>query len=323
MNMEYKVLWIDDNPSQEFIDIASEMYGLDIINKLSYNSGIEWLKENKDICFAVILDVNCKVDDNSSITSMDVFTDYHRDVLALCEKPLIPWFVYTAGDFKGIESLISIIPSRKRNWDLGRKYYNKPADRKELLSRVQKAVEHREFYDVLKKYEDVLSNYNDDILKRLTRILIAIETNEIANPSIMNEIRKVLEYIIPHLKERGLIPHDITTLSTLRYFLWKLSEVDPMLVPKFISFGFSACIETCQNGSHASNISNDNELQNLLVDKMLNNNKSPYLIRSTVFTMLNFLDWASQLPKNHEETDVLRNKVNSFNIEYKKNKKDN
>ena len=33
MNMEYKVLWIDDNPSQEFIDIASEMYGLDIIMK--------------------------------------------------------------------------------------------------------------------------------------------------------------------------------------------------------------------------------------------------------------------------------------------------
>ena len=56
--MGYQVLWIDNEPSLEFIDVAFEIYGLDIIHKGSYTSGIEWLKENKDICFAVILDVN-------------------------------------------------------------------------------------------------------------------------------------------------------------------------------------------------------------------------------------------------------------------------
>lgn len=312
--MEYQVLWIDNDPSSEFIDVASEIYGLNIINRLSYTSGIEWLKENKDICFAVILDVNCKVDDNSNITSMDAFIDYHRDVLELCEKPRIPWFVYTAGDYKGVDHLASIIPSRRRNWDLGRKYYNKPADRKALLTKVREAVEHREFYDVLKKYEDVLSHFQNDILRRLTRILIAIETNGTDNVSIMTDIRKLQEDTILYLKEHGLFPDTIKTLNDAYWFLGELCKKDELLVPKFISYGFRASVEATQNGSHSSNLFSRDGRDNLVVDKLLSANKLPYLIRNTVFEMLNFLSWASQLANTINEIDALRDKVNSFNI---------
>lgn len=315
--MGYQVLWIDDKPSLEFIDVAFEIYGLDIINKLSYTSGIEWLKENKDICLAVILDVNCKVDDNSNITSMDAFTDYHRDVLELCDDPRIPWFVYTAGDFKGVEHLASIIPSRRRNWDLGRKYYNKPADRKDLLKKVKEAVEHREFYDVLKKYEDVLSHYHNDILKRLTRILIAIETNGTDNASIMTDIRKLQEDTILYLIEHGLFPNTIKTLNDAYRFLADICKKDELLVPKFISYGFRASVEATQNGSHSSNLLSRDGRDNLVVDKLLSANKLPYLIRNTVYEMLNFLNWASQLANTPDEINALRDKVNSLNIEMK------
>lgn len=315
--MGYQVLWIDDKPSLEFIDVAFEIYGLDIINKLSYTSGIEWLKENKDICLAVILDVNCKVDDNSNITSMDAFTDYHRDVLELCDDPRIPWFVYTAGDFKGVEHLASIIPSRRRNWDLGRKYYNKPADRKDLLKKVKEAVEHREFYDVLKKYEDVLSHYHNDILKRLTRILIAIETNGTDNASIMTDIRKLQEDTILYLIEHGLFPNTIKTLNEAYRFLAGICQKDELLVPKFISYGFRASVEATQNGSHSSNLLSRDGRDNLVVDKLLSANKLPYLIRNTVYEMLNFLNWASQLANTPDEINALRDKVNSLNIEMK------
>lgn len=315
--MGYQVLWIDNEPSLEFIDVAFEIYGLDIINKLSYTSGIEWLKENKYICLAVILDVNCKVDDNSNITSMDAFIDYHRDVLELCENPRIPWFVYTAGDFKGVEHLASIIPSRRRNWDLGRKYYNKPADRKDLLKKVKEAVEHREFYDVLKKYEDVLSHYHNDILKRLTRILIAIETNGTDNASIMTDIRKLQEDTILYLIEHGLFPNTIKTLNEAYRFLADICKKDELLVPKFISYGFRASVEATQNGSHSSNLSSRDGRDNLVVDKLLSANKLPYLIRNTVYEMLNFLNWASQLANTPDEINALRDKVNSLNIEMK------
>lgn len=315
--MECKVLWIDDTRSQEFIDVASEIYGLDIIHERSYNSGVEWLKENKDICFAVILDVNCKVDDNSDITSMDAFIDYHRDVLELCENPRIPWFVYTAGDFKGVEHLASIIPARRRNWDLGRKYYNKPADRKDLLKKVKEAVEHREFYDVLKKYEDVLSHYHNDMLKRLTRILIAIETNGTDNVSIMTDIRKLQEDTILYLIEHGLFPNTIKTLNEAYWFLGEICKKDELLVPKFISYGFRASVEATQNGSHSSNLSSRDGRDNLVVDKLLSANKLPYLIRNTVYEMLNFLNWASQLANTPDEINALRDKVNSFNIAMK------
>lgn len=315
--MEYQVLWIDDKKSQEFIDVASEIYGLDIIHKYSYTSGIEWLKENKDICFAVILDVNCKVDDNSDRTSMDAFISGHKKVLELCKNPLIPWFVYTAGDFEGLEYLAKCLLSERRNWDLGRKYYNKPADRKDLLKKVKEAVEHREFYDVLKKYEDVLSHYHNDMLKRLTRILIAIETNGTDNVSIMTDIRKLQEDTILYLIEHGLFPNTIKTLNDAYRFLCEICKKDELLVPKFISYGFRASVEATQNGSHSSNLSSRDGRDNLVVDKLLSANKLPYLIRNTVYEMLNFLNWASQLANTPDEINALRDKVNSLNIEMK------
>lgn len=317
--MEYQVLWIDDNKSQEFIDVASEIYGLDIIHKCSYTSGIEWLKENKDICFAVILDVNCKVDDNSDRTSMDAFISGHKKVLELCKNPLIPWFVYTAGDFEGLEYLAKCLLSERRNWDLGRQYYNKPADRKALLKKVKEAVVHREFYDVLKKYEDVLSHYHNDMLKRLTRILIAIETNGTDNVSIMTDIRKLQEDTILYLIEHGLFPNTIKTLNEAYWFLGEICKKDELLVPKFISYGFRASVEATQNGSHSSNLSSRDGRDNLVVDKLLSANKLPYLIRNTVYEMLNFLTWASLLPQTDEEIDNLRRKIETFNINLKKN----
>lgn len=315
--MEYQVLWIDDNKSQEFIDVASEIYGLDIIHRGSYTSGIEWLKENKDICFAVILDVNCKVDDNSDRTSMDAFISGHKKVLELCKNPLIPWFVYTAGDFEGLEYLAKCLLSERRNWDLGRQYYNKPADRKALLKKVKEAVVHREFYDVLKKYEDVLSHYHNDMLKRLTRILIAIETNGTDNVSIMTDIRKLQEDTILYLIEHGLFPNTIKTLNKAYWFLGEICKKDELLVPKFISYGFRASVEATQNGSHSSNLSSRDGRDNLVVDKLLSANKLPYLIRNTVYEMLNFLNWASQLANTPDEINALRDKVNSFNIAMK------
>ena len=311
--MTYKVLWIDDNPSQAFIDDAFESYDLDIVNKISYKSGIEWLRENKNSCFAVILDVNCKIDDCSVNTSMDVFTDYHRDVLELCQNPVIPWFVYTAGDFEGAEQISRIIPSRHRNWDLGRKYYNKPADRKELLTKVRKAVEHRGFYDILIKYEDILEKYSD-VRVRLINILTVVENGVTDDAAIMTDIRKVLEAMVPYLKEHGLLPKKVRKLSAVGYFMKQLSHEAPMIMPKFIVYGFMSCCEVCQNGSHLSNVSSANGNNNLIVDEMLTKDKMPYLIRSTVYSLLNFMSWASKLPSSKDEIDALRNIIESYNI---------
>ena len=83
--MKYNVLWIDDKPSTEFMAYAYEEYDLNIINKTCYVKGVEWLKENQTTCFGVILDVNCKIDDDDNDnTSMEAFTEYHRDIINLC-----------------------------------------------------------------------------------------------------------------------------------------------------------------------------------------------------------------------------------------------
>ena len=186
-----------------------------------------------------------------------------------------------------------------------------------MLKKVKEAVVHREFYDVLKKYEDVLSHYHNDMLKRLTRILIAIETNGTDNVSIMTDIRKLQEDTILYLIEHGLFPNTIKTLNEAYWFLGEICKKDDLLVPKFISYGFRASVEATQNGSHSSNLSSRDGRDNLVVDKLLSANKLPYLIRNTVYEMLNFLNWASQLANTPDEINALRDKVNSFNIAMK------
>ena len=65
MRHKLSVLWIDDAPTVPFADLAEEVFGIDIHNELNYADGIFSLKANLKSCDAVILDVNCKLQDNA------------------------------------------------------------------------------------------------------------------------------------------------------------------------------------------------------------------------------------------------------------------
>lgn len=308
--MKYNVLWIDDKPSTEFMAYAYEEYDLNIINKTCYVKGVEWLKENQTTCFGVILDVNCKIDDDDNDnTSMEAFTEYHRDIINLCSSPFIPWFVYTAGDYEGVDSLDKIIPQRNRYWD-DRKYYNKPSDIDVLLEKVKKCASRCQYYDIIKKYEDVFIKYSN-VQERLLRILLVVENNDTKDATVYTDIRKVVEKaVLPYLHNHGLLPDDVIKISQVGPYLGKLSKEDDTLVPKFISFGWGAFTEAIQKGSHDS----AEDKSNLVVDELTTKGLMPYLIRSTVYTFLNFLIWASMLPQTKEGIDNLRKRIESFNI---------
>ena len=109
MKPKLSVLWIDDAPTVSFEDLA-EFFDIDIHNELNYSDGISWLRANLKSCDAVILDVNCKCQNNAEIPSMDVFCENLDLIKELCnEDHFIPWFVYSAGDYDGEEHLTHIL----------------------------------------------------------------------------------------------------------------------------------------------------------------------------------------------------------------------
>ena len=312
--MKYNVLWIDDNPSEEFMNCAFDDYDLNIINKLCYDDGIEWLKTHQDECWAVIMDVNCKIkNSNSENASIQAFVECHRTVEKLCSDPFIPWFVYTAGDYDGVEGLKMAISDADRWWD-DRKYYDKPDDWDTLLKNIKVVIKRLPAYEVISKYKDVFSSF-PNISDRLLKILVILEDGDTRNTDVYNVIRKSLEEgVIPYLSEHGLLPKDVKQINQVGRILRKISEVEPILVPKFISFGWSAMTEITQNGSHAKNRKHQDDSTNLVIDELTRTGKMPYLIRSTVYTLLNFMHWASLLPQTPEEIDNLRKKIQDFNI---------
>jgi hypothetical protein len=95
----------------------------------------------------------------------------------------------------------------------------------------------------------------------------------------------------------------------------RINKKDPFLVPKFISYGWGTFAETTQNGSHANNKRYKDDSINLVVDQLTREGKMPYLIRSTVYTFLNFLIWASMLPQTADEIEQLRLDIAQLNVE--------
>ena len=306
--MKYNVLWIDDNPSEEFMNCAFDDYDLNIINKVCYDDGIEWLRTHQDECWAVIMDVNCKTKNtDAENASVQAFVEGHKKVEKLCSEPLIPWFFYTAGDYDGVDGLNMAISDEERWWD-DRKYYDKPGDWDTLLKNIKVVIKRLPAYEVISKYKDVFSSF-PNISDRLLKILVILEDGDTRNTDVYNVIRKSLEEgVIPYLSEHGLLPKDVKQINQVGRILRKISEVEPILVPKFISFGWSAMTEITQNGSH------QDDSTNLVIDELTRTGKMPYLIRSTVYTLLNFMLWASLLPQTPEEIDNLRKKIQDFNI---------
>lgn len=312
--MTYKVLWIDDVQNEEFI-IEAESYDLDIEQKLCYNDGIAWLKENRDFCSAVILDVNCKIsagdDEAPSITA---FSNCFHKIINMCsaERGQIPWFVYTAGDYDGVSMLDNFLPA-DLPWLEGKKYYSKPADRKELLSAIKRFVYVSDFVKIIDAYKDIFTAFPEKKERLLKLINGGIIQNNSKDASLLNESRKMLEYMMNYMRNHGLFPEHVNTLSNTQYYLGQIARKNELLVPKYISWGFTLCIETTQNGSHESQ-SPESVEPKLTVDAEVSAGKYPYMIRSIVYELLHLLSWIKTLPQSSDDIQALREKIKSLEI---------
>lgn len=322
--MAYKVLWIDDQPTETLQDLAGE-FELDIHVETCYNNGIKWLSKNQEICMAVILDVKCKItDDPTEVASRNAFREKWLDVVELCaQKKQIPWFVYTAGDYEGIEALQVMIPSRQ--------FYRKPMDMADLIKNISQAIDLSDMAMAVKKYGDVLNFYynqpnQEEIIKPLFRAIKIVEDNDNTNTSAFNDMRKVLGWATAYMRDHGLFPADLTRISSATYYLrnindqnlCKLRNKRPRkdIVPDYIRQSFETCSDVCNKGSHGEMEGSTDETNNLIVDKVVSHGYAPYLIRSTFYELMNILLWCKKLPTTEEEITALREKIALLEIPF-------
>lgn len=291
--VKLQVLWVDDMPSDAFINEAFK-YGLSLTVCTSVNGGIQLLKDKSKVWDAIILDANCKLTDNEQEQpSLKALKEAMNQLIHM--RTDIPWFVYTGGDYEGVEHLEYMI--KERSYD-DRLYYEKPKQRYELFDNVKKAVEANSSYIIRQKHSAVCSFYTD---ADLVDLLLKQDNEDFdTDTSIPNRVRQIIEWIMRYFDGRGLLSIPFTGTNIAKCSS-SLGEI-PQLVPIHVARSMHFCVEVCNNGSHGDEI-----IANIA------GGEAPYLNKSLILNLLNILQWCPSLKRYEKEE--LKKKVAQYQQE--------
>ena len=291
--VKLQVLWVDDMPSDAFINEAFK-YGLSLTVCTSVNGGIQLLKDKSKVWDAIILDANCKLTDNEQEQpSLKALKEAMNQLIHM--RTDIPWFVYTGGDYEGVEHLEYMI--KERSYD-DRLYYEKPKQRYELFNNVKKAVEANSSYIIRQKHSAVCSFYTD---ADLVDLLLKQDNEDFdTDTSIPNRVRQIIEWIMRYFDGRGLLSIPFTGTNIAKCSS-SLGEI-PQLVPIHVARSMHFCVEVCNNGSHGDEI-----IANIA------GGEAPYLNKSLILNLLNILQWCPSLKRYEKEE--LKKKVAQYQQE--------
>lgn len=274
------VLWIDDTPSEEFMNQGYKN-GLDIVPVTCVNSGLEALRDKSKTWDAIILDANCKIsNDEQEQPSLKALQNAIGELLRL--RTNIPWFVYTGGDYEGVEHLEYMI--KERLYD-DRLYYEKPKQRYDLFENIKKATAQKETIKIKQKYADILRFYNDSDFLNL---LMGFEGGGIDTDSnIPNRVREVLEAIMERLNNMGVLPilYNGTNLNECSVCIGMMKG----FIPTHIQECFRLCVNIANEGSHKES------------RKYIRENRAPYLNKVLISCLINILQWCSSLSGDKEQ----------------------
>ena len=108
-------------------------------------------------------------------------------------------------------------------------------------------------------------------------------------------MRAILDWLMVQLNEYGLlaVKHNGANLNACSVYLGKKELSD--YVPVHIQRSMHSCVEICNNGSHRIEIFN-----------YVQSGQAPFLIRSTVFELLNLLKWYNLLPRDAQSVAKMK-----------------
>lgn len=310
-NRNIVVFWIDEAPRKDFLE-RMHTAGMQVFHADNYVEGVEWLSnpKNRDMCDAVILDVNCKIHHTDTRESTNSFRDYSYRVMSRCEegKKHIPWFVFTTGS--GYDaSLLSAIPMRA--WTR-KQYYLKHTDQQQLINDIRELTKHADNIALRERYAGIFDLCSDEALNiRLQEIIRKVEDEQnFSDTTVFNAMRKLLAFVVSYAREHGLFDEDIATIRDAHKRLMDIHRIDPQLVPSYVATNFGSLTDTVNNGSHSKYETTDDD--NLAVDSDVLSGKAPYLTRVAFYQLLTILHWLQQLPTEQSKIAALQKQMDSL-----------
>lgn len=280
-DVRLNVLWVDDQPKEDFMNEAFE-YGLDITPASCVNRGLDALRDKSKVWDAIILDANCKItDDEQEQPSLKALKEAINQLVHM--RTEIPWFVYTGGDYDGVEHLEYMI--KERSYD-DRLYYEKPKQRYDLYENIKKAVDNSEAY-LVRQNNAVVCNFYKEY--DLVELLMDYKNDDFdTDSSVPNRVRQIIEWVMRYLEDKGLLslPFVGSNIAKCSMVLSEIHQLVPIQVARSLHF----CVDICNDGSH------DMEVSANIVS-----GEAPYLNKSLILNLLNILHWCPSIEKYEKE----------------------
>lgn len=288
---KYHVIWIDDkykeydgfitNAAMDGVGVTPFEYGKD---------GLRALVENIDYWDGVVLDVKCCFEEGD----LDRAENFYKvreelQTIKFTKRPSLPYYVYSAQP--DILSNSMFIASLN-----GKKLYEKAIDDDDLIKDIVTEAEKLPETKLRLKY---LSDIPfPELYTELYEILAFIEEDKTDIPDPLEKTRLILNWVMNYCNAVGILPikHNGSNLSECSVFLGKKNM--QKYVPLHIQRSLHSAVDISNNASHRVEVFN-----------AIRSRKAPFLIRSTVFDLLNILVWCGKLPISDEEREKIRAEV--------------
>lgn len=311
----FKVLWIDDDPSEELMDVAKDDYGIELISKECYQEGLEWLNANITTCDAVILDVYCKASEDES-PNFESFQSSVIKVNRACRDNgvrFIPWFVYTggpSGHTMGYEFIKSLAKAFDRSWD-DKDYYNKPADADALFSKIQEEAMKSPVTQLKNRYPFAFG-LDHAIDNTMVKIISCLESDDCSRQyEMIRSVGIVIESLRNYLVNAGFLPYELNkgiSISPCASFLG-MREMQE-IIPQYIQQCIFMCALTGSEGGHALPAKVDVEA-----------GKVPHLLPCLIMALLTFLNWLHSQMMDKGSIEARRKLTSKLYQKFKENGK--
>ena len=314
MEKQYQVIWIDDQ-WEELIsfDTRAEQNNINLTPFKTSAEGMAELEKDTDKWDAVILDAKVYRNSTNETASLSGLFASISKLEQLSSKRIIPWFVLTGQpDLVSNETLqIQLEEKGKRIFS---KYGSDDVDIlfKELKEQADCQLETQIRHEYSNVFDVCTQEYiGDQNSSRLLKILLSIKLLDNQNPIHFNSIRKITEDIFDKLDKLGVLPREHEREGKVEKMSFNGKGrflTNSNKVPTYIQRSIQSIVSTTQDASH-SRVNTQTELKtnNLQVDIDVQSGRSPYLLFSTVYELLNLIYWLKGFVD--ENQDIEKNKA--------------
>ncbi len=279
-----KVLWVENEPEKlrNFKRDIEEDGEIELVVIKDSQSAVKYLNDNIEKLTGAVLDIESFIDPNSDEETKSSFCRVRDAINSLSYRNKIEYFAFTGKgkylkDKEGFED------------EYGCRIFDKNYEGIEAEEYLKEIVDRHIIAVISSKYSGTF--ISQEIQLVLLKILMVLESSDYRNWSVYNEIRKVMDWIMQYCYKIGLLQEEFrgSNINSLSKFLGLDDMAESGLVPVYIQRNFHSVVTISNNGSH-----------DLIVNRDTKEGHAPYLVRSTIYELLNILYWLGTLPVDED-----------------------